>query len=78
MSAEAESDLDERLISAHERGDTDALVELYVQAGDAAEAAGDIDRACFYYVHAYVFALEAGHADAALIRARLRRHGREY
>ena len=77
MSPEPESDLDERLIAAHESGNSDALVGLYRQAGEAAEAAGDIDRACFFYVHAYVFALEAGHEDAGLIRASLRRHDRE-
>jgi len=77
MSSGTENKLDERLITAHERGDTDALVALYRQAGEAAEVAGDIDRACFFYVHAYVFALEAGHGDAELIRSRLLRYGRE-
>jgi hypothetical protein len=69
--------LHKRLLAAHERGDTGALVAIYRQAGEAAEGEGDTDRACFFYVHAYVFALEAGHPDAEWIRERLRRHGRE-
>jgi len=69
--------LHERLQAAHERGDAGALVALYRQAGEAAESEGDIDRACFFYVHAYVFALEAGHPQAGWIRARLRRYRRE-
>lgn len=70
-------DLDARLIAAHERGDGDALTGLYRQAAAAAEAVGDIDRACFFYVHAYVFALATGHADAEDIRDHLKAHGRE-
>lgn len=77
MTAGPEEGLDRKLIEAHRRGDGDALTLLYRQAGDLAERAGDIDRACFYYVHAYVFALEAGHGAAAAIRARLRHYGRE-
>ena len=77
MPADARIGLDERLIAAHRRGDGIALLRLYREAGDAAEAAGDIDRACFFYVQAYVFALETGHRDAEPVRALLRRHGRE-
>jgi hypothetical protein len=72
-----ERGLDRKLIDAHGRGDGDALTRLYLQAAELAEQAGDVDRACFFYVHAYVFALEAGHRDAEAIRARLRHFGRE-
>jgi len=77
MAAGASDDLDARLIAAYERGDGDAMVALYREAGEAAEALGDVDRACFYFVHAYVFALETGHRDAESIRNRLKAHGRE-
>ena len=68
------TDLDAALLAAHEAGDGRALVTLYQQA--AAQAA-DIDAACFYLTHAFVFALEAGHPDVSLIRARLIAEGRE-
>jgi len=55
------SDLDQRLLSAHAAGDYPALVSLY---REAAEASTDADAAGFYLTHAYVFALELGHADA--------------
>ena len=68
------SDLDAALIAAHEAGDTDALVRLYREAADAAE--GEVRRA-FYLTHAYVFALEAGMAEAEALRAQLVAMGRE-
>ncbi|HSM39414.1 MAG TPA: hypothetical protein VK862_01585 [Afifellaceae bacterium] len=77
MSGGPEQGLDRKLIEAHGRGDGDTLTRLYRQAAELAEQAGDVDRACFFYVHAYVFALEAGHRDADAIRARLRHFGRE-
>ncbi len=77
MAAGAADDLDARLIAAHGRGDGETLVVLYREAADAAEAQGDIDRAFFYLVHAYVFALETGHGDAESIRRRLKSGGRE-
>ena len=69
--------LDDALLAAHTSGDTPALVRLYSQAADRAEATGDIDAACFYLTHAYVFALHAGVAEAHDINARLVEHGRE-
>ena len=68
------TDLDAALLAAHEAGDGAALVTLYQQA--AAQAA-DIDAACFYLTHAFVFALETAHPDTAAIRARLQAEGRE-
>jgi len=58
-------------------GDQPRLAALYARAGDAAEAAGEIDAACFYLTHAYVFALAAGAPEAAALHARLLAYGRE-
>lgn len=68
------SDLDTRLLAAHEAGDRDALVALYTEAADSAASH---DAACFYLTHAYVFALELGHPAADRLRARLIAAGRE-
>lgn len=68
------SDLDAALIRAHERGDRAALIALYTQAADRAR---DLDAACFYLTHAYVYALEAGAAEAQALHARLVARGRE-
>ncbi|WP_298357894.1 hypothetical protein [uncultured Litoreibacter sp.] len=62
------SELDARLLAAHAEDDSPALINLYIEAADTAateEATG------FYLTHAYVFALEAGDARAADIKARL-------
>lgn len=68
------SDLDARLLAAHERDDRKALVALYHQA---AMATDDENAAAFYLVHAYVFALETGHVDCATLHEKLRALGRE-
>ncbi|MEM9475662.1 MAG: hypothetical protein AAGA71_10225 [Pseudomonadota bacterium] len=70
-------DLDAALLAAHAAGDRGALVRLYAQAGDAAEAEGARERAAFYLTHAYVFALEAGDPKAKTLHARLKGWGRE-
>lgn len=67
------SDLDARLLAAHARDDRRALVSLYAEA---AAAANDIDRACFYLTHAYIFGLEMNHPDVPDLHAGLARHGR--
>ena len=71
------ADLHRRLIDAHERGEPDRLARLYRQAGDRAVGDGDEDAACFYYTHAYVFALQGGLEAAGEILAILKRYGRE-
>ena len=68
------SDLDVRLLAAHAAGDKRALVDLYTAAADAAS---DIDGACFFLTHAYIFALDSGAPQAASLRERLINHGRE-
>ncbi|MCR9146449.1 MAG: hypothetical protein NXH74_04540 [Rhodobacteraceae bacterium] len=67
-------ELDARMIDAHEARDLGALIQLYSQAADMVN---DVDAACFYLTHAYVFALEAGAAQAASLRDRLVAQGRE-
>ncbi|WP_112321642.1 hypothetical protein [Oceanibium sediminis] len=69
--------LDRALLQAHAVGDPVALARLYTLAGDLAEARGDIDAACFYLTHAFVFALQAGSADSGTLNHRLWQHGRE-
>ncbi|EET48147.1 hypothetical protein [Thalassobium sp. R2A62] len=67
------NELDTRLLAAHAQGDQWALVALYTQAADQA---ADIDAACFYLTHAYVFALELNHPDQDALFKRLRAAGR--
>ncbi|MCB1343038.1 MAG: hypothetical protein KDK24_18610 [Pseudooceanicola sp.] len=66
--------LDDRLLTAHAAGDRAALVALYTEA---AETAADANAAGFFLTHAYVWALELGHPDAAALRSRLVAEGRE-
>jgi hypothetical protein len=66
--------LDARMIAAHAAKDKLALVALYQEAADQAN---DLDAECFFLTHAYIFALETGAPQAADLRARLVRHGRE-
>lgn len=70
------SDLNAQLLAAHAAGDTPTLIRLYTAAADQAEQQ-DLDAACFYLTHAYVFALELGDAACPTLRARLVAHGRE-
>lgn len=68
---------DEALLAAHAARDAALLVRIYREAGDRAEAGGEIDAACFYLTQAYVWALEAGFPEAAALHARLKARGRE-
>lgn len=67
----------EALLSAHASGDALALIGLYAEAGALADAAGDVDAACFYWTHAHVYALETGDPRTTMLRRILMRHGRE-
>lgn len=67
-------DLHHRMLDAHARQAPAALIALYTEAADSAN---DLDASCFFLTHAYVFALEAGAPQAAQLRRRLMRHGRE-
>ena len=66
--------LDERLLYAHAKDDKEALVTLYTQAADEA---AEVDAACFYLTHAYIFALEIHHSSCTKLHARLVFKGRE-
>ena len=69
-----DSDLQTRLLAAHQAADNAALVTLYQEA--AQHAASETAEA-FYLTHAYVFALEIGAPAAAEIKARLVAMGRD-
>ena len=71
------SALDAALLEAHAAGDSTKLAALYTEAADQAEGKGDIEAACFYLTHAYVFALEAGLPVAGTLNRRLAGHGRD-
>lgn len=61
------------LLDAHARDDRAALVRLYTAAADQTS---DVDAACFYLTHAYVFALDCGDPSAPALHARLVAQGR--
>ena len=67
------NDLQKRLLDAHARDDRAALVRLYTEAADTAN---DIDAACFFLTHAYIFGLELDHPDVPALHARLAAEGR--
>jgi hypothetical protein len=69
--------LDAALLAAHARGDRDALIGLYAQAADGAEAAGHADAAWFFRTQAYVFALDRGIRARPRFTALLTAAGRE-
>ncbi|NBD28481.1 MAG: hypothetical protein GVY31_00400 [Alphaproteobacteria bacterium] len=66
-------DLARRLLDAHAGDDRAALVALYEEAANASK---DMDAACFYLTHAWVFALDVGHSAADALHDRLHRLGR--
>lgn len=68
--------IDAAIIAADKAQDPHALAALYGRAALGLEQNGDIDAACFFYTHAFVFALEAGSEAAKTYRAALLRHAR--
>ncbi len=72
-----EDTLDTRLLDAHARDDRQALVRLYREAADMSESSQQIDAACFYLTHAYIYALDTGASEARDLHARLKARGRE-
>ena len=67
------NDLQRRLLDAHARDDRAGLVALYTEAADTAN---DIDAACFFLTHAYIYGLELDHPDVPRLYARLSEQGR--
>jgi len=73
-----EKRLQRDMLQAHENSDLSALALLYLEAAALREGEGDIDAACFFYTHAYVYALDCGDRSVAdTARARLKRRGRD-
>jgi len=66
--------LEAAILKAHDADDRRALARLYARAADRFN---DLDKACFFLTHAYVFALETGAPEAGTLHARLKAHGRE-
>lgn len=66
--------LDAQLLDAHARDDRPALVALYRKA---AEQANSDTAKYFYLTHAYIFALETGHALTQDLHDALKSAGRE-
>ena len=71
------AELDSALMDAHREQDGRRIAELYCKAGKLAEQTGDTEQACFYLVHAYVFALQEGMDLASDLHERLMAFGRE-
>ena len=71
------NDLDSDIRQAHANSDANALVRLYTRLADLKEAAGEIDAACFFLTHAFVYALEDGADEQYAIQERLRGYDRE-
>ena len=71
--------LDREIIDAHTCGDGRRLAHLYAAAAQHFAAEGEIDRAAFLFVNAYVWALDAGEdVVAAQVREALIEMGREH
>ena len=60
--------LERALLDAHDSGDKSALVTLYSRA--AKDATTDVAQR-FFLTHAYVFALDCGHADVDALKEQL-------
>lgn len=67
-----------RMLEAHATGDVAKLPLLYLEAAHGSETQGEVDAACFFFTHAYVYALDAGDdAIAEQACAKLKSHGRD-
>ncbi|PIB26163.1 hypothetical protein BFP76_12910 [Amylibacter kogurei] len=69
--------LNRELLAAHAAKDGAKIAHIYKQAGENALEAGQVDTACFYFTHAYVFALESNCEELGQIHAILKKYGRE-
>jgi hypothetical protein len=74
----SEQALQADMLAAHDADDPRALPPLYLEAAMLREGQGDIDAACFFYTHTYVYALDCGNREiAAQAQAKLKTHGRD-
>lgn len=71
-------ELDKHLLQAHADNDVPALIRLYHEAAERAEQNQDLDAACFYLTHAFVFALEYGAPEADELNRKLYERGRAH
>jgi hypothetical protein len=70
--------LDREIVAAHRKADKRRLAELYAAAARLKLGRGLTSEAAFFYVHAYVWALDAGDESiAGEALGYLRAHGRE-
>lgn len=69
--------LHQRLLKAQAEDDFAELIDLYEQAAQAAELYADMEAACFYRTHAFVFALQVGDLRADDLQYALFLQGRE-
>jgi len=77
--ADSFQQLDREIIDAHTCGDGRRLAQLYASAARHFAAAGELDRAAFLFVNAYVWALDTGEdVVAAQVREALMEMGREH
>jgi hypothetical protein len=77
--ADSIQQLDREIIDAHACGDGRRLAHLYSAAAQHFAAEGELDRAAFLFVNAYVWALDAGEDGvAAKVRRALMEMGREH
>ncbi len=73
-----EKRLQHDMLQAHEHEDLKALPALYLEAAHLRESQGELDAACFFYTHAYVYALDCGDSKTAdKAREKLRAFGRD-
>ena len=72
------SELDQEILRAHAAGDGQRLARLYGEAARGFAATGDFDRAAYFHVQAYVFALDTGLIEVSAGSLDfLKAHGRE-
>jgi hypothetical protein len=73
---QSDLEIDARLLDAHAGGNLVDIAFQYASAAQQAEEKGDVDKACFFLTHAWIFALEAGDPIADEHRSRLAGYGR--
>ena len=69
-----DSDLEEKILIAHQNNDGLKLAELYAEA---AYNSPNENKACFFMVNAYTHALECKHPDTQSFFQFLKKHARE-
>jgi len=69
-----DSDLEEKILIAHQNNDGLKLAELYAEA---AYNSPNKNKACFFMVNAYTLALECKHPDTKSFLQFLKKHARE-